>query len=298
MPHKSSRQVLQELVLEIQVTLYLNYREYLQALYDATKARVVSYSYLRFADDLGFSATNVLRLIICGQRPLTEKSAKKIAKSLALHGDQLRYWHTLVGYANARLPADREKLFRVLLDYKSREHPHELNALEAEYFQEWYHPVIREMVGLADFDGNPEWIQQRLAFPLRIEPIKRSLRLLSKLRVIHFDPQTGCYTRAGHIKTSREVDSLALIRYHQTMIDMGRESITRIDVQYRDIQAVTVNLPIAALAQLKGRIQELISETLSLETQHAQSSTDRDVIQLNIQMFPFTQSAGKKREEI
>lgn len=284
----SSRTILRELSGAVPVTQYLGHRDYLKALYEAAKSRIEAYSYLRFAEDLGFSRTNVLRLVIAGQRPLSSKAAEKVARALELHGADRRYWTTLVKYGNERLPASRDNLFRLLMSYKTQANPKELSATQAEYFGEWYHPVIREMTGLADFDGDPEWIKSRLMFPLRIEQIRRSLDLLVLLGAVRVDEKHGRYIRSdGRISTDAEVDSMAIVRFHQKMIEIGRESITAVPEQQRDVRAVTVSLPTAALPILKGKIQEWIAEVAAMEQDGA---TGDQVVQVNVQMFPFTKA--------
>lgn len=281
-----TKQVLREVAAQVQVTQHLSHRDYLRAVYDGAKARIESYSYLKYAEDLGFSKTNVVRLVIIGQRPLTSKAAERIAKALDLHGSDRRYWTTLIKYANERLPAERDNLFRLLMSYKTRSAPTELDPVQAEYFGEWYHPVIREMTALADFDGDPEWIKSRLMFPLRLEQIKRSLELLAKLGVIKQDKQKGRWVRTdGRISTDSEVDSIAIVRFHQKMIEIGRESITVVGEDQRDIRAVTVSLPKAAIPLLKGKIEEWVSEVAAMEDGGGKGE---QVVQVNVQMFPFT----------
>lgn len=280
------RQTPQEAAKRLPVTQYLSHRDYLQALYLDLKTRSDAYSYLRFADELGFSMTNLLRLVIVGKRPLTSKAAVKIALALDLHGAERRYWTALVKYGNARLPAERDRLFQLLMTYKTKVQPTELDPLQAEYFSEWYHPVIREMTALAEFNGDPEWIKKRLMFPLRLEQIKRSLELLVQLGVIRFDDGQGRYVRsAERLATDPEVDSLAIVRYHQKMLEIASQSITTVDEAKRDIRAVTVTIPTTLIPLLKGKIEELIASVAALEDQHA---TGDEVIQVNVQMFPFT----------
>jgi uncharacterized protein (TIGR02147 family) len=285
-----TRTQLREIATALPVTRYLSPRDYLKALYDAVKGAADAYSYLQFADDLGFSKTNVLRLVIVGQRPLTSKAAEKIARGLDLHGESRRYWTALVKYANARLPAERERFFKLLLSHKAKAQPAELSATDAEYFGEWYHPVIREVTGLKGFDGDPEWIRARLTFPLRIEQIRRSLELLTTLGYVRFDPSTQRYVRArGRVSTDAEVDSLAIVRYHQKMIEIGRESITVVPVAQRDVRAVTVSLPAAAIPVLKGKIEEWVASVAALEEDLGGGD---QVVQVNVQMFPFTKRGG------
>ena len=77
------------------VVNYLDYKEYLKSLYRALKEKKKKYSYIQFSDDLGFSKTNVIHLMIRGKRPLTVKSAKRISQSLGLAGTQKRYFELL-----------------------------------------------------------------------------------------------------------------------------------------------------------------------------------------------------------
>jgi len=284
----ASKVTLRQVAAELALTQFLSHRDYLRALYLGAKARSDTYSYLKFAEDLGFSRTNVIRLIISGQRPLTSKAAERIAKALDLHGADRRFWTTLIKYGNARLPAERDNLFRLLMSYKTKSQPTELDPVQAEYFSEWYHPVIREMTGLAEFNGDPEWLKARLTFPLRLEQIKRSLELLEKLGVIHVDGERGHFVRtAGRIATDAEIDSMAIVRFHQKMIEIGRESITVVPEDSRDIRAVTVTLPKAALPLLKGKIEEWVAQIAAMEED---MQPGEQVIQVNVQMFPFTKT--------
>jgi uncharacterized protein (TIGR02147 family) len=284
---KNSKSDLQRLLAELKVTEFLSHAEMLASLYAKAKGAIAHYSYLRFAADLGFGETNVMRLVVSGQRVLTVKAGRRIAHALDLHGTDLRYWNTLVAYAATHETQERERLFRLLVSYKSKSSSVELTAVHAEYFSEWYHPIIREMVGLSDFEPNAEWIQQRLAFPLRLEFIRKSLSLLQKLGVLTLNSETQKWERNGNIATAREVDSLSLVSYHQKMIAMGAESMTRIEEQRRDIQAITVSLPASAVTLLKARIEEWTTYLLALEKSN-EGASDAEIHQINIQVFPFT----------
>lgn len=284
----NSKKIIKESAKEFNVSKYLEYRQYLGDVYQAVKAKVKPYSYLSFAEDLGFSKTNVVRLIIAGQRPITIKAAEKIAKAFELIGPSKKYWLTLIAYSNERYPNKREKLFTDLLRYRAMCNSTANNNLQMEYFSEWYHPIIREMVGLADFNGSPEWIRERLAFPLRLEKIKQSLILLEEIGLIKLDSDSGRYCRSDEkIMTDSEIDSMAIIRYHQKMIEAGKESITRVDEDLRDIRAMTACFPRTMVPKLKEKIQGWLLETIELEQEVEEAS---EVFQLNIQLFPFTKT--------
>lgn len=294
MPPPSQPITLRDLAGQIDVTSYLSYRDFLRSLYDAAKGRNESYSYGRLAADLGFSATNVVRLMIIGSRPLTVKGAERMAKALAMPAADRRYFLTLVAYANARVPATRDALFATLLQQKAKAKPQILSQAAAEYFSEWYHPVVRELCGSATAITGADMIKERLAFPLRLDEIKRSLGLLVRLGLVKFDAASGTYRRGEDLlRTASEVDSLAVVRYHQSMIGLGREAITTVEEERRDVRAITVSLPEQALVILKGKLEEWIEEVAALERS---SGGGEQVVQVNMQMFPFTRKTGGHRE--
>src|SRR4051812_48079841 len=97
-----ARRTLQELAKQVPVTGYLDYRSYLQELYARAKAATSPYSYLQFAEDLGFSSNNMIRLVIAGQRRLADKSAQTIVKTLGLHHADRKYFLAMVKHATSR----------------------------------------------------------------------------------------------------------------------------------------------------------------------------------------------------
>jgi uncharacterized protein (TIGR02147 family) len=284
----NAKEVVIEEAKRLQVITYISHRDFLKSLYLASKERIGSYSYLKFSEDLGLSKSNVLRLVITGQRPLSPKAAEKIGRQLELQGVSKKYWITLVKYADARTLAERDLLFTELIKNKAKGQPRSLDAKQVEYFSNWYHPIIREMAGLKDFTGDPEWIKKRLTFPLRIDEIKHSLDLLVRIGALKYDKIKNRFDKTEElISTDTEADHMALVSYHQKMIDSGRESITRVEEELREIRAITANLPIEKIPLLKNKILEFMSEVLDMEENKLNES---EVYQMNIQLFPFTKS--------
>lgn len=273
---------------QVGVTGFLNPHEFLGHLYSLVKSKSFSYSYLDYSEDLGFSRSNVMRLMISGQRPITLKSAERIVHALELTGVDRRYFMILIKYSLCRVISERDDLFKELVSLKTKKSPKVLSPNLAEYFSEWYHPVIREMTGLKDFSGDPHWIRERLNFGLRLDQIKRSLELLSSLGYIEYLDEDKIWRRSDQkITTDDEVDSLALIRYHQKMIEIGRESLTVLDENQRDIRAATLSVPASLLPILKAKVATWIYEMSELEKS---TETADQVVQINVQMFAFTKA--------
>src|SRR5689334_872579 len=114
------KHTIQQYAQNVLITDFLNYRDYLSALYAKIHEANKSYSYLKFSEDLGFSHTNVSWLIVTGRRSLSPAACDKVLKAIGLKGDSRRYFQVLVNYNNARIPNKREELFQRLMQLKSR----------------------------------------------------------------------------------------------------------------------------------------------------------------------------------
>lgn len=280
------------ILAEIQITSYLSYKLYLSDLYQSLKSELENFNHKDFASLLGFSENNnTLRLVITGHRTLSNKAAKIIAASLELKLAERRYFLIMVEFNNERIPNQREKLFADLIRLKSKLCPKVLDSKQLRYFEHWYNPIIREILSLKNLAGRPENIQNALSFPLRLDEIKKSLDLLVEIGAVKYNRRNGCYEKTNeHIVTDNEVDSLSISSYHQRMIEMGKDSLTRIHEDYRSVNAVTVSISRDRVALIKEKINQLLDEVLELEG-HCENPSD--IYQLNVQLFPFTKEGGK-----
>jgi uncharacterized protein (TIGR02147 family) len=278
----------------LSVIRYVSSLAFLQDLYSSLKMEKSDYSYLKFSSDMGLGASNVLRLILAGKRPLTEKAALKISENAEFSEEERKYFQKLVAFERCIEPARKKHLFEELLQCRRQLFPQKLSSAQAEYFSQWYHPVLREMTGLESFDGTPEWLRDALVFPLRLDAIKESLALLVRLGFLQIEPITQRYQCQGNIQTAENVDDLSLVAYHRAMLEKAQESITHLKETEREIRAITVRLGAKEWEVLKEKMRVWTEEILALEESACASGDSCEVRQINIQMFPFSQRRGKK----
>src|SRR5690606_24621801 len=139
---------------------------------------------------------------------------------------------------------------------------------ELEYFAEWYHPIIRELVGLKDFSDDPEWIQKKLVFNITPKQIKASLDLLQKLNLIAYDSEAKRLVQTGgQVNLDREVSKIAAVRYHQKICEIAKESITKVPSTRRDFNAMTLNLTEEAAMRLSEKLYKVCEEVMQYETE-------------------------------
>ena len=280
----------------VRPSAFLSYREFLEALFAELSRQLGSYSYLAFAEDLGFSRTNVVQLMVKGRRPLSAKAGERVAEALGLRGRDKRYLATLILHGNAREPERREELFREMLAIKAHTLPRTIARTQLEYYSEWFHPVIREMALMPTFRSDPAWIAARVKPRIRPEQARQSLELLETLGFLRFDAAQKRHVAAeAEVSTGDEVASIGVVRFHQTMISLARESITATDESARDVSSITVPATPETFAALKAEVQAFRKRLMALADEAAPEGGAQEVYQINFQLFPVT--TGAEREE-
>ena len=278
---------------KVPVTQFLGYRDYLAAVYAACKAES-GFSYVQFAVALGFSASNVVWLVVSGRRKLTTLTSRRVADGLGLTGTDRRYFLSLVRYNNARVPALREKHFKDLLRLRKEELPASQESLD--YFSTWYHAVLREMVALPDFEPSHDWISQRLIIPILPHEVDQGLLFLEKTCLIARDKNTGKFQQTGgKITPHQDVGRIATISYHRTMLGVAADNLTRVPAARRDFNVVTAGLTEVQAKQIAKKLQEICELALQMEREN--KIPGDQIFQIGTQVLPLTIAATRSIEK-
>ena len=117
----SAKKIQEQIIPEVQIHSFLNYRDYIKALFQEIQAHHSDFSLKDFAELLGYSRKdNTISLIMKGQRVLSEKKVDQIAESLALGSKKTKYFAMMVRYTNEKKAAKRDEYFQGLLDLRKK----------------------------------------------------------------------------------------------------------------------------------------------------------------------------------
>lgn len=264
---------------------YLDYRLYFAGLYQERKAHIEGYSYQKFAEDLGFKPTTIMHQIVKGYRPLSSKALATVLPFLKLDRLESQYLQHLVIFGNAKNSLSREASFSRLKELKRELLPDVLEKESLDYFAEWYHPIVWELVGTEGFQPDPEWIAQRIIPSISAAQVEDSLALLLKLELIQVEGSGFCQTQ-NRITTGHRIKGMALVSYHQNMLDHAKNALNRISGKRRDVSSMTVSVTEEGAERLRAMIHAFQIQLLD-EAERCEKSDQ--VYQINIQLFPFTE---------
>jgi uncharacterized protein (TIGR02147 family) len=274
---------------------YLAYREYLEALYLALKSADSSYTYFDFAADSGLGHNNLMNALIRGRRPLTPKTCRKISSSLGLIGREKHYFELMVQHSYERDPLDRETVFRKMVTLKSSLVGSDLDKWQLEFFSHWSHAVLLELMNFTDAKADPQWFQERIRPKLTLDEINSGLALLCRIGYATLDHEAGRYRALqSDVATGPEVANVAMVRYHQTLLDLARAAVVDCPADERDINSLVLTLTQEQFEQIKMQIQEF-SQRIYDQHPPCEAPESSRVVQISMQIFPLTRDKGEKK---
>lgn len=272
---------------EVEVFQYLDLRAYLGAYYAAMKARGRGFSYRAFSRKVGLASPNHLKRVIDGERTLTPSMALRYADAIGLGGNERAYFSDLAAFGRAKTAKSREATYQRLLGYRRVRSAHELEVAQAAYHQRWYLPALRELITLNGASSEPEWLAAHLLPPIPVAEAREGIAILKQLGLLVDDGSGGLEQAQPVITTGAETRSLHVTAFHRAMMARAAESMELVPKEERDISGLTFTCSNETLAEVKRRIVAFRKELIALLGEEA---GEERVVQLNIQLFPLSQS--------
>jgi uncharacterized protein (TIGR02147 family) len=269
---------------------YLDYRKYLKDAFEAMKAADPKVSYRSVAKQAGYTSPNLLQLIIAGKRDLASANLAGTARAFGLNKQESGFLADLVGFGHSGDFEEKNFHYQRMIRTRRYAATKPVEKGQFEYLDQWYHPVVRELLAHPGFDGTPQWIAARIRPRITASQAEKSLDLLVRLGLARRDPASGQWSQAdASISTPAEVASLAVANYHRALLKLASDSIEAYPPQERDIRAVTLGIPRSAVPELKRRMEEFWRDLLS--TADGKGPVE-DVVQVNLQLFPVSRAEG------
>jgi uncharacterized protein (TIGR02147 family) len=275
------------------VYLYIDYRQYLSDAFTALKKSDSSFSYRSFAKLAGSSSPNLLQLVSARKLNLSNAQLSSLARAFKLKRKEEKYFETILAFDHAKTHIEKDKYFQRILFTREYKSIKTIEKKHYDYLSHWYNPVIRELVSASTYPDDPAWIAERIIPAISVTKVKKGIKLLETLKLIkRRQDNKGWVLTDSTISTPSQVISMAVVKYHQDIITLARESIERFGPDVRDVRSVTLGLTESGFRELKKRMESFWKEILVF----AESQKDKDrVMQVNMQYFPLSVKKGKKK---
>lgn len=270
---------------------YLNYREYLEDFYQSKKSGNAHFSFQVFATQAGFHSKSFIKLLIDGKKNLTDTSIEQVNGALKLNGKALNYFKDLVAYNQAKTVTLRNYHFEKLLTYNSRSKARLFLQQQYDFFSQWYHGTIFEIICKIDFHDDFAKLGKLIKPSLSERKVRESVKLLLKLSLIKKDGNSYSSTDE-RITTGDEVRSLAVQNFHLQNLMLAGESIATCNSSDRDISSLIVGMSEEGFLKVKSEIQQFRKKLLDIV------KDDKKIYRtyhINFQLFPTSEILDEKQ---
>ncbi|MCB0404107.1 MAG: TIGR02147 family protein [Bdellovibrionales bacterium] len=266
---------------------FTDYRDFLKDRYRQLKETDPAFSFRYFSKQAGFGSPNYLKLVMDGKRNLSDEAIGKFAKGLRLDSHESEYFKFMVGY-NQCEDRIKKEVYEAKLHYlRELFKVKELIPEHYDYYHDWYHAAIREMIhNKGTVRNNPVVIAGKLSPQISEEDAAKSISLLKKLGYVvengngDLQPGQGTETAVAGAEMAQKI-------YHEQMAELAAKSLYTQGSETQEFESVTVALPANKVAELKQKIKELVAE---VSHEHG----GEQVYQFNVQLFALTQEDGEE----
>ncbi|PCJ62224.1 MAG: hypothetical protein COA79_03960 [Planctomycetota bacterium] len=275
----------------INIYSYTNYRLFLKDYLEYKRFKEPEYSYRKFCKIAGIVSPSFLKHVIDGVRNLSKDGAKKFMIGFGIEGPEASFFEILVLMNQAKDIDQRNKYYSRLKKFNGFKESCSLESDGFDYYKKWYHPVVRELVGMAeDGKATAAWIVTKVNPKISKKDAQESLDLLVRLELLE-KTTVGYHKKHNVVKGFAGLKSMMLHNYHKEMIRLGGESVERYKKDVRNVTSVTLSVPENRIQEIQDKIARFREELLQMAVD---TKDPERVIQVNIQEFPLTKSVKKK----
>lgn len=278
---------------------YMDYRVYLADFYAFKRAQTATsyrpYNYQTFSAAADIKSPNYLKMIIEGQRNMSEDMIARFAKALGFNkqlGEEFK-WLVLLNQASD--PAERNLNLKKLTEHRfeSQLKSGQIDRKTWDKIPNWVTWVMYALVDQAGVSFDTKSLKEILRGKASDEQIEHAVEsLITSGKLVR--NSDGHLEKALNTLEAPEDVPVALVRKLQMqLMYLGLESLYQDQPTEREFGTLTLSLTQSEFEDVKFKLRQF-RKALHKDTAIARMKEKGErVYQLNIQLFPVTNSSAK-----
>jgi uncharacterized protein (TIGR02147 family) len=273
---------------------YQNFRNYLKDYYNEEKAQKKYFSYRYFSEKAGVHTPSFLYYVIENKRNLTKSSIVKISQAIGHSREEADYFENLVFFNQAETINEKTHYYSRLIEVRRPIEAQKIELDRFEYYNKWYHSVIREVVTFFNFKDDFAKLGSFLVPPIPAKEAKDSVQLLERLGFIERD-ETGLYHQTSNLVISRPspVNAFEVERFQLEMLQMAAKGYENIPMKNRMSTSTTFSVSTKTFELFKLRIREMQRDLMEIARV---DDTQEQTFQITVNLFPVSRNGNENRQ--
>jgi uncharacterized protein (TIGR02147 family) len=265
---------------------YDNYRKYLTHWFDWMKKKDPTFSHRQFCKQTGFKSANHLLLIMQGKRNISLKTLDKFIEVLELNDRETKFFESLIRFNHSKNMAGKARYLKELSLFWRKKAKH-LKKEQYQYLSNWYYAAIRELVCLADFKEDENWIAKKLHNLITPAQAKKAIDTLLVLNLLTRTEEGKLIQNESFLTTGEETNAVGAYLYHEQMTQLAINTLKNISWERRNFSGLTFTIRPKDYADLVMKLNEFRKDICSFLENRSEKSSDQELYQFNFPLFPI-----------
>lgn len=268
---------------------YSDYRQFIKDYYEGRKTLNPTFSFRYLAQKAGINSAPFFKFIIEGKRNLTTATLLKTCVALKLTDGEAEYFEDLVFFNQAKSVKEKNHFFEKLIRKQKQKNVRKILESQYDYFSEWHHCVVRELVCLFDFKNDFTKLARAVIPPITTRQASGSVKLLLRLGLIKV--VNGCYAQTDTIiSTGYGITSHQVANFQIMMLKKAIAAFDASPPSQRLTSATTFTFSQKTFKGCIEKLRKLRSELLEMARQDEAADC---VYELTLNLFPMSNPEGK-----
>ena len=268
---------------------YTDYRRFLLDTVAFLRDEGRKFSYKTICAEVGIKSTGHFTLVLQGKANISIPLAMKFAQFLRLKKRESEYFQTLVLFNQAKKHADKREYFVKMLSFKESS-IHLVSADQYEYYDKWYHAVIRALLEIVPVRDDCSEIAKMVDPPVSAEEARKSIDLMVDLHLVNRDERGNFRPTEAIIDSGPAIGSLAVTNYAVNMLELGKQAFDRFPLDQRIFSWATLGVSEKGYEEVVRELREFRRKVYEI----AKNDTGVNrIYQVNIQAFPVSRPSGE-----
>lgn len=208
-----------------------DYREILNAAFQARKDRNSAYSMRSFARDLSLSPSMLSEVLSC-KKNLTRKSAEKIAIALNLSQHEATLFLLSVDLENPRAGTPAESTRDKMQLHNCYGKTIDMKAERLAFIADPRHLVLMSMIELGAFTNSLSWVAKQLG--IFQHEANRLFKTLRNLKIIRSTPGNKVELEHNYLFCSEANNAEAVRNFHRATLATAVDALVTVPLNERD----------------------------------------------------------------
>jgi uncharacterized protein (TIGR02147 family) len=263
---------------------YTDFRAYLREAYLEGKSRNAGFSHRYISMRMGTRSSGWFSDVVERRMGLKPKHIRPLASLFSLNEAEGEYLRLMVDLdQSGSLDAKTEALRKIMTFRGARAEA--VGAGQFEFYGEWYHSALRELLLIHPFTGDFESLAKALDPAIPVKHARKSLLLMARLGLVSRTQAGRWVPKSAVVVKDPSLKSLHWARIQKAFLELALASLERHGKQERDFSALTLNLSPENFRKAGEEVAALRKRLLALSQRDAGNNR---VYQCNFQIFPLS----------